>query len=296
MKDSANTKNKNLIKQKHISILASCGMLLTAAIWGFAFVVVKDSLNSVPPIYMLAFRFSIASIAISLIFVKKFMLMTKEILLHGIILGFFLFASYAFQTIGCQYTTAGKNAFLTAIYVVLIPFFLWALTKHSPNIKIFLAAFLAITGIALLSLQKDLSINFGDVLTMICGIGFALHIIFIAKFNATEDAILLTILQLVFAAIFSWILAPFLDGDFPLLAFQNQQTIFSMLYLGIISTMIAFFLQNICQKYTPTTVASLLLSLESVFGVIFSCIFLGEVLTLRMIIGCFLIFIAITLA
>ena len=78
------------------------------------------------------------SIAISLIFVKKFMLMTKEILLHGIILGFFLFASYAFQTIGCQYTTAGKNAFLTAIYVVLIPFFLWALTKTSAPLDILL--------------------------------------------------------------------------------------------------------------------------------------------------------------
>lgn len=279
-----------------ISVLASLGMLLTAAIWGFAFVVVKDSLDIVPPIYMLAFRFTIAGLAISLIFIKKFKLMNKTILLHGMILGFLLFASYAFQTIGCQYTSAGKNAFLTAIYVVLIPFFLWALTKRRPSLKVFLAAFIAISGIALLSLQDNFSVNFGDILTMICGIGFAFHIIFISRFNATEDAILLTVLQLVFAAIFSWILAPFLDGEFPAYVFQNKQAIFSMLYLGLMSTMLAFFLQNICQKYTPATVASVFLSLESVFGVIFSCVFLGEVLTMRMIIGCVLIFVAIILA
>ncbi len=278
------------------SIIASCGMLLTAAIWGFAFVVVKDSLDIVSPIYMLAFRFSIAGVALAAICHKKFKLMNKSIFLHGAILGFFLFASYAFQTIGCRYTTAGKNAFLTTIYVVLVPLFLWILTKRRPGIQVFMAAFIAITGIALLSLQDDLSVNIGDILTLVCGVGFSLHMIFISRYNATEDAVLLTVLQLIFAAVFSWILAPIMDGGFPVQAFQSAKTIASMFYLGLFSTMVAFFLQNVCQKYTSPTMASLLLSMESVFGVVFSCIFLGEILTFRMGLGCFLIFGAIILA
>lgn len=289
-----NTKTTN--KSQAITFIASIGMLLTAAIWGFAFVVVKDSLDTTPPIYMLAFRFSIAGILLSIICLNKWKLLTKRIVLHGAILGFFLFAAYTFQTIGCKYTTAGKNAFLTTIYVFLVPLFLWAITKQCPSIQTFIAAFISLVGIGLLSLQSNFSINIGDVLTILCSIGFALHMIFIARFNATEDAVLLTILQILFAAIFSWILAPFIDGNFPVHCFQNSKTISSMLYLGIFSTMIAFFLQNICQKYTPTPIASLFLSFEAVFGVIFSCIFLKEIITARMIIGCSLIFFSILLS
>lgn len=289
-----NTKTTN--KSQAITFIASFGMLLTAAIWGFAFVVVKDSLDVVPPIYMLSFRFTIAGIVLALICIKKLALLNKTILLHGSVLGFFLFIAYAFQTIGCQYTTAGKNAFLTTIYVILVPLFLWILTKQQPKPQTIIAAFIALVGIALLSLQEDFSINKGDLLTIFCSIGFSLHMIFIAHYNATEDAVLLTILQIFFAALFSWITAPFIDGSFPLYVFHNSKTIFSLLYLGIFSTMIAFFLQNICQKYTPTPIASLFLSFESVFGVIFSCIFLKEILTRKMILGCMLLFCAVILS
>lgn len=282
--------------RKTTTALASLGMLLTAAIWGFAFVIVKDSLDVVPPVYMIAFRFTIAGVALSAVFMRKFRHMTRRILFHGALLGFFLFAAYALQTIGCQYTTAGKNAFLTAVYVVLVPLFLWAFTRRAPGIHVLAAAVLALVGIALLSLQDDFSVNIGDILTLACGVGYALHMIFIARYNAEEDAVLLTVLQLVFAAAFSWILAPLADGGFPAQAFRDGRTIASMLYLGLISTMLAFLLQNICQKYTPPTLAALILSLESVFGVLFSCVFLGEVLSARMAAGCLLIFAAIILA
>jgi len=195
-----NTKTTN--KSQTITFIASFGMLLTAAIWGFAFVVVKDSLDVVPPIYMLSFRFTIAGIVLALICIKKLALLNKTILLHGAVLGFFLFIAYAFQTIGCQYTTAGKNAFLTTIYVILVPLFLWILTKQQPKPQTIIAAFIALVGIALLSLQEDFSINKGDLLTIFCSIGFSLHMIFIAHYNATEDAVLLTILQILFAPFF----------------------------------------------------------------------------------------------
>ncbi len=284
------------MNDKTVSAFASAGMLFTAAIWGFAFVVVKDSLDTVPPIYMLAFRFTIAAAALALIFHGKLVLLDAAYLAHGALLGFFLFTAYAFQTVGCMYTTAGKNAFLTTIYVVLVPLIGWVLTKRRPDAYVFAAAVLAVTGIGLLSLQDDFSVNKGDVLTLICGVGYAVHIIFIARYNATQDAVLLTVLQLFFAAVFSWMLAPLMDGGFPAAALRNGKTVASMLYLGVFSTMIAFLLQNVCQKYTLPSVAALFLSMESVFGVFFSCVFLGEVLTVRMVSGCVLLFTAIILA
>ncbi|MBU9725314.1 DMT family transporter [Diplocloster modestus] len=282
-------------QEKKISIAASFGLLSAAIIWGFAFVIVKSSLDVIPPVYMLAFRFTIASAGLALIFHKKFRALNKKLWEHGAILGLFLFLSYLFQTIGCQYTTAGKNAFLTTIYVVLVPFLHWIFNKKKPDRYCVIAAFMSVAGIGLLSLQGDLTMNIGDVLTLICGFGYAIHIVFIDRYTEMEDPVLLTVLQLGFAAVFSWILAPILDGSFPAGALRPDM-IAGMLYLGLLSTMVAFLLQNVGQKYTKPSTAALLLSMESVFGIIFSMIFLGEELTLKMAAGCILIFTAVIMA
>ena len=103
-------------------ILASIGLLGAAMIWGFSFVIVKNSLDIVPTIYMLAFRFTIATIALAAIFWKKLKGLNKKIVSEGFILGALLFISYLLQTEGCKYTTAGKNAFLTTVYIIVVPF------------------------------------------------------------------------------------------------------------------------------------------------------------------------------
>ncbi|MCI8466076.1 MAG: DMT family transporter [Lachnospiraceae bacterium] len=281
--------------KRTITWLANLGMAFAALIWGFAFVVVKDSVDSVPPVYMLAFRFTIAFIGLLLVFYKKLPKITKSDLICGSFLGFWLFISYFFQTVGIQYTTAGKNAFLTTIYVVIVPFLHWVINKKKPDWYCIVAAFLIIAGIGLLSLQGDMTINIGDILTIICGFGYAFHMIYIDKYTEIHDPVFLTILQIGMAALFSWIMAPFFDGGFPTAVF-SWRYLSGMLYLGIGSTMVAFLLQNVCQKYTTPTSASLFLSLESVFGVLFSLIFLKEYLTARMTAGCVLIFIAIIMA
>lgn len=284
------------MRKNTIAILSSLGMLITTAIWGFAFVVVKDTVDTVPPVYMMAFRFTIATIGLTLICVKKIKKINPSILLHGGIIGLCLFLAYLLQTIGIQYTTAGKNAFLTTVYVIFVPLILWLFTRKFPGIRIIIASILALVGVALLTLQDSLTMNKGDVMTLFCGIFFALQIIFIAHYNATEDAILLTIVQLATAALLSWILAPFLDGPAPLEQLTNTRTLLSILYLGIFSTLVAFLLQNVCQKHTHTSVAAIILSLEAFFGVVFSWIFLGETLTPTMIVGCILLFLAIVLS
>ena len=280
------------------SLLSSAGLLLAAAIWGFAFVIVKDSLDYIGATWMLAFRFSIAALVLTLIYRRKLKILTLRAWFHGGILGFYLFTAYLVQTIGCKYTTAGKNAFLTTIYVFLIPLFLWAITKRRPAWYVFLCAIMSVAGIGLLALGTGDTgaVNIGDVLTLICGIFYAIHIIFTAKYNHEHSPLLLTLLQFLFASALSWIAAPILDGAFPLEQIQNPRIIVSMLYLGLFSTLVCFVLQNVSLKYLPSAWASLLLSFESVFGVLFSTIILGEKITLRMGFGCALIFAAVVLA
>ena len=287
------------MNKSSMRILASIGLILTAAIWGFAFVIVKDSLDYIGPIWMMAARFSIAAIALSLVYIKKLRTITRGIFLKGAWTGTFLFLGYAFQTVGCNYTTAGKNAFLTAVYVILIPFFAWPIFKKKPRLLSVFAAAMALWGIGLLALKKEdgaFSMNIGDALTLLCGIFYALHIVWTSAFNKKDDPILLTIVQFFFAALFSWILAPFYDGAFPAAQMALFRVVLSVLYLGIFSTLVAFVLQNVCLKYMDSSLASLFLSLESVFGVLFGAIFLSERLAPVMILGCALIFLAITIA
>ena len=287
------------MNKRSTQVFASLGLLLTAAVWGFAFVVVKDSLDYVGSVYMVAIRFSIAAIGLAIIFCKRLKKIDKKHLLMGGVTGLFLFLAYLVQTIGCSYTTAGKNAFLTTIYVILIPLIAWPLYKKRPHWHVFVAAGLSLTGIGLLALGGDdiSGINIGDILTLLCGLFFALHILWTEKCNKEGcDTIIITMLQFAFAAFFGWILAPFMDGAFPIAAVQTPKVVLSMLYLGLFSSMICFSLQNIGLKYVQSSLASLFLSFESVFGVLFSTIFLHETLTLKMAVGCALIFSAIVIA
>lgn len=287
------------MNKKTVSIFASAGLVLTAAIWGFAFVVVKDSLDYIGAVYMIAIRYSIAALVMGLIFIKKWRLLDARYLRHGLLTGIFLFTAYTTQTIGCDYTTAGKNAFLTTVYVILIPLISWALYKKRPGWYVFVAAILSLTGIGLLALGTGdkAGLNLGDGLTLVCGLFYALHIIWTARYNEEgDDPLFLTLLQFIVCALLGWIFAPIYDGAFPAAGLQNSRVILSMLYLGLFSTMLCFSLQNIGLKYVQSSLASLFLSFESVFGVLFSSLFLHEKLTLRMGIGCVLIFIAVVLA
>ena len=287
------------MNQKTTSVLASFGLVLTAAIWGLAFVVVKDSLDYIGAVYMIAIRYSMAALVMGLIFIKKWRQMDARYIRHGLLTGIFLFTAYTTQTIGCDYTTACKNAFLTTVYVILIPLISWVLYKKRPGWYVFVAAILSMTGIGLLALGTGdtAGLNKGDVLTLVCGLFYALHIIWTAKYNEQgDDTLFLTLLQFVVCAVLGWIFAPLYDGAFPTAGIQNPRVILSMCYLGLLSTMLCFSLQNIGLKYVQSSLASLFLSFESVFGVLFSTLFLHEKLTLRMGIGCVLIFVAVVLA
>ena len=281
----------NNLSERSIKILASMGLILTTMIWGFAFVVMKNSVDVIPPTYLLAIRFSMSAVLLALLFHKNMMKADRETVLCGVILGAFLCLSYQFQTYGLKHTTASKNAFITTLYVIIVPFLYWIVSKKRPTGRNIAAAFLAVIGLALLSLQGDLSINYGDFLTLVCGLMFAVHMVFIDKFTECHDPIALTVIQILAAAIFNWICAPFLDGSFDFTVLMDKSLIGGLLYLAVFSTTVAYLLQNSGQKYLSAS-----RSVASMFAALFSVTFLKYVLTGKIFVGCALMFAAVLLS
>ena len=272
------------------------GLILTTMIWGFAFVVMKNSVDLIPPTYLLAVRFSMAALLLAVLFYKHVIASDKKTVLCGMILGVFLFLSYQFQTYGLKHTTASKNAFITTLYVIIVPFLYWAISKKRPSCRNISAAFIAVAGLGLLSLQGDLTIEYGDFLTLVCGLMFAVHMVLIDAFTKDHDPVALTVIQIASAAVINWICAPFFDGAFDFKILADPPLIGGLLYLAVFSTTVSYLLQNICQKYLSASTSAILLSLESVFGTLFSVIFLKDVMTGRMIAGCAMMFGAVLLS
>lgn len=272
---------------------AKIALFAATLIWGSSFLIVKNSMDVMQPHMLLAFRFTIGGLLLCLIFYKRLRKLNKDYFIKGGILGTLLFAAYSLQTIGITDTTPGKNAFLTAVYCVIVPFLFWAVDKKKPDKFNIIAAFVGIIGIGFVSLNDDLSIRMGDALTLVSGALYAFHIVAVAKFSGDRDPILLTILQFGYAAIYSWIIG---------LSFEKIPTVWTygsvaaLLYLAVFATAIAILCQNVGQKYTHPAPAAIIMSLESVFGVLFSVFFYHEVVTLKLFFGFALIFFAVILS
>ncbi len=269
-------------------------LFTTAIIWGSGFVFSAISLDYLTPYQILAVRFSVGVLILSFIFYKRLRNIKKSTLLRGFILGFLLYLAFLLQTVGLQYTTPSKNAFITAINVVIVPFIALIMDKRKIDKFEMSGAFLAIIGIAFLSLQLSVGkINIGDLLTLGCAFGFAYQIYYTSKYVKDEDPILLTVVQMGVAALFAWI---FVIGKGEIYFSLEWEGILSTLYLGVFSTTLAYCFQTTAQKYTSETKTAIILSTEALWGMVFSVLILSEVLTGRMIIGAILILLAIILA
>lgn len=264
-------------------------IVLATIIWGSSFVVMKGALDSVPTFYLLAFRFTTAAVLLGLVFWKKWKMVDKSYLAGGGVMGVLLFAAYSVQTFGLNLTTPGKNAFLTAVYCVIVPFLYWIVSKRGPDRYNVAAALVCITGVGLVSLGGATSINLGDVLTLIGGFVYACHIIAVARTSQGKDVFLLTTIQFAVTAALAWVCA-LLFEPFPV---DIGGAAGSLAYLAIAATAGALLFQNVGQKYTPPATAAVLLSLEAPFGVLFSIFTGGDRLTVSMTMGFVLIFVAI---
>ena len=278
--------------------LAIGGLILVTVIWGGGFVASDIALESMKPFQIMMVRFLLASVLMGMISLGQKNREEKSVdrtgaIRAGILMGIALFVGFSLQIIGLQYTTPSKNAFLTALNVVIVPFIAFIILKKKIRAKGIIGAILSVVGVALLSLNGNLTLGLGDALTLICAVGFAFQIFFTSEFVKKYPVSILNMVQMITAFVLSAVsLVIFGETDFQV----TTQGWLSVLYLGVISTTLCYLLQTACQRYVDETKAAIVLSMESVFGTIFSIIILHEVITLRMVIGCVIILTAVIIS
>ena len=268
-------------------------MLFAAAfIWGSSFFIMKGAVDVIPTFYLLAIRFTGGALLLSLVCWKKWRELTRDYFWRGAVIGGFLFLAYSIQTFGLMGTTPSKNAFLTAVYCVLVPFLYWAVMRRRPDRYNILAAVLCVSGVGLVSLTDALTVTWGDALTLVCAFFYAAHIVAVAKVSPGKDIYLLTVFQFAWAAVYAWICG-LLFQQFPPVSVFRPDVIVQLAYLTVMATTVALLFQNVGQVWSDPASASVILSLESVFGVLCSVIFYGDPVTGRLLAGFALIFVAV---
>ncbi len=265
-------------------------LLLVAIIWGGGFIAGKVALETVSPQWILFVRFSLAALCMGFLFFRQIKTAAAACVRWGLALGILQYAGLFIQLFALQYTTTAKQSFLAATYVLFTPFVARLIFRRRISLQSCLAAVLALCGIAFLSLGDIQNIQSGDFLTLGFALIFSVQIVLVGKLAQRFAIIPLTFYQMLGAAVFAGLTAC-LSG-LPEQA-VSLRSVLGILYLGILNTAVAFGLQNFAQKFTSASHAALLLSLESVFGLVFSLLFYGDSFTLRMGIGCMLIFLSL---
>lgn len=275
------------------------GMILVAVLfWGLGTVVMKDTVASVPPSYLTGIRFLITGLLVALIFWKNFRrALTPKALRSGIIFGALLFAAYWTQTVGLISTTPGKSAFLTSVYVVIVPFMCWPLYKRRPTAFTVVAAVLCLAGIGCVSVSgESFALGFGELMTLVCAVFFALHIMYVNSVPDELDMMGMTVIQFLTMGVLGLVTGLFTEPAPTAEVLLSSDFLFNLVYLVVFSSAVALIFQNIAVAHLPATTASLLLSLEAVSGAVFSVLLFGEVITGLLLLGFVIIFAGIVVS
>lgn len=268
-------------------------LALVAMAWGSSYLLMKIGLDGIPPFCIIALRFGIAFIAVSLIFFKKLKQTTRRVMLKGAILGIFLFGLFAFLMHGLQTTSASNGGFLTSTTVVLVPVFHAVIKKKVPDHQNMLSIVLTMAGICLLTLQQSLVFHSGDILCLAGAVVYAIQILLTDKFAQEEDGMLLGIWQLGFAALYGVICTCLFET--PALPSSGPQWI-AILGLAFVCSAFGFVMQPMAQKFTTPEHTGLLFALEPVFSAVFSFIFLHETLSGKGYMGAVLVMAGVVVA
>ena len=278
-------------------------LLFTAFIWGSAFVAQRVGMEHIGPFTFNAVRLLIAGIALSIVALildkskfqaeeKRPLYSRKALYVGGLVCGIVLFVAMSFQQVGIQYTTAGKAGFITTLYIIIVPL-LGLFLRRKIGGMVWFSVFLALTGLFFLSFIENMEINLGDFLMLFCAIGYAVHILVVDRYATRADSVKLSCFQFFVAAFISSIV---------MLVFETPNFTYilmswlPLLYVGVLSGAVGFTLQIVAQKDTDPAIAALLMSFEAVFAALTGFLILSEVLTVRELIGCVLMFTAIIIA
>lgn len=276
------------------STLAKIALFFTAVLWGSTFTIGKLATETFSASFIIALRFLVAAMALLMAAFPQRKQLNKAYWLHGFWMGLTLFISYILQVGGLALDTSpGKSAFLCTTYSVLVPFFHWFATRQRPRLHHLLCVFLSLAGVGILSLSGGWEMSAGDLLTVLSGVPCAVNIVLSSIFCRNKNVLLLTTVELWVVTVFAWIFV-FAGGEFP--TRFPMDAVGGIVYLGLIATALCLYMQSYGLKYAEPAIGGMLLSLESVFGVVFSILLYHERITLRMLLGFAVIFLAIVLS
>ena len=275
-------------------MFADLGLFYCAFFWGVSFVSMKILVEIYPACWILFLRFSVASVLVYLFFHKRINKSIAHDFKSGVVLGFLLFLAITVQTIGLKYIGGGRSAFISAIYVLMVPLMIWAWRKIFPGWVTLGAACLCILGMYLLTGDEmSGTFNFGDFLTVICALTFAVQVILIDKYTKGCDPITLSFVEFIALAFFALVSSILFETKKELLTTNGLS---ELLFATVLCTFGCYMIQICAQKFVKPARATIIMSLESVFGLLSSVYFLGETVSLRSGLGCLLIFIAVLTA
>jgi drug/metabolite transporter (DMT)-like permease len=251
-------------------------LLIVTLIWGTTFSVTKSSLALVPPLYFLAWRFSLAALGLLILNIKRLTGITKDEYIGGLVSGISMAVGYIAQTVGMVYSTAAKAGFITGLAVVLVPLLGAALYRRRPHFSVYIFAGVAAGGLALLSLDfsAGLVLNLGDLFLFICAISFAVNILNLAKYAPRCRVLVLTLIQITFTAVSCWLASLLLEQPVPLAGSVWG----GLLYLALAGTILTTAGQTWGQQRVSPERAALVFTLEPVFAAFFAFLLLKEML------------------
>ena len=268
---------------------ADLGLAFCTVLWGSTFVVVKNSLDHSSVFLFLALRFTLAGLLMAIWRPRIFQTVEREEIFAGLRLGFFMFAGYAFQTAGLQYTTAANSGFVTGSSVVLVPLLFGIFWGHRLTSWVYAGALAAGFGLYYLTIPAEgvSHLNRGDVLTFVAAASYAVHIILVSEYTKQHSASALSVLQVLACAGMAWImtgLAAAIRWQ-PVRFEPSWSLLLGIAICAVFATAVAFSIQLWAQQYTTAGHAAILFTLEPVFAVLTSYIFLGERLAARALVG-----------
>lgn len=270
-------------------------LVAMALIWGYSFLTMKTVLDTVPTFMLLACRFLLSAVIMFIIFHKRIKAhFNREYLGFGVLMGCVIWSAYAAQTLGLVDTTPGKNAFLTGTYCILVPFIALILFKERVTKWHIASALLCLVGVGFVALD-NFSIQMGDLMTLVGAVFFAVDMAVVGHIGRTRDVSVLTSWMFLFVGLFSLAATTAFEPRVPAEQW-TPEIIGQLVFLAVVCTTIGLLLQNQALSHVPPATGSLLLSLESPSGVLFSVLMAGEVLTGKLIFGFALIFLSIVLS
>jgi drug/metabolite transporter (DMT)-like permease len=258
-------------------------LLLATISWGLTFPLINLSLQLISPVIFLFIRFLISAIILlPIVGIKK--LKTKGGEIEGIIAGFLLFIGYYFQTVGLKFTTPADSGIITGLYVVIVPLLSYVYLKSKVSKTDWIAVIIAMLGLIILSdgVSGSSSVEYGNILTVICAVGYAIQIAYVSKHSSHIDSMKFTFYQMLTVSVFSLITIPTFTIYYDL---ESPLVIFTLIFTAIFAGIMGYFLINRALIYVKPEKAGVVLVTEPIFAAIFSYILVNDKIGIYTIVG-----------